>query len=63
MCGQSSVPVLPHNYLRLDGKFHTRTCTYSGLIDENQAKTHAFVRVATFLFSVSCNYWINVEFS
>ena len=37
-------------YLRLDGKFHTRACTCSGSIEENQAKTHALRNVATFLF-------------
>ena len=38
------------SHLRLDGKFHTHMRTCSGLIDENQAKTHAFVSVAMFLF-------------
>ena len=39
-------------YLQLDGKFHARTytCTCSDSIDENQAKIHAYVRVAMFLF-------------
>ena len=36
--------------LQLDGKFHTHACTCSGLIDVIQAKTHAFISVATFLF-------------
>ena len=46
-------------YLRLDRKFHTGIC--SGWIDKNQAinknqaKTHAFVRVTMFLFSLSYN--------
>ena len=46
-------------YLRLDGKFHTRTCTRSGSIEENQAKTHivyAFRNVATFLFQDVLSY-------
>ena len=36
-------------YLRLDGKFHTHTCTCAGLIDENQTKTDD-LSVAMFLF-------------
>ena len=38
--------------LRLDGKFHAHTCTYAGSIDQNQAKIHAFVSAAMFLFSI-----------
>ena len=48
MRGQSAVGVA--TYLRLVGKFHTRTCTCAGSIDKNQAKTFAFVSVAMFLF-------------
>ena len=47
-------------YLRLDGKFHTRSYTCAGSIDKNQAKTHALVRVAMFLFKifrVTTNDW------
>ena len=37
-------------HLRLNRKFHTRVCTCAGSINENQAKTLAFVSVAMFLF-------------
>ena len=37
-------------YLRLDVKFHARTCTCADSVDKSQVKTLAFVRVAMFLF-------------